>query len=1066
MRTALQCEPLRAFRVTEDPPSTLPFILRRSFQLSAFQVLMLGVGAWLVIGVFTGFDALAGMAGNQTWLAYLLFTLLLMPTVLSHIELRQGIRRTGGSYRLLQSLERPVVTYLAGWTVLIGWAGLSGAVAWSFAGQVSRVVAALTPMRLERLPLALGFVAIFGLLSATGRRPAWTLGIRFAALAGLALLAQVIVLARNRPVVVQVGPELDLFAAVAALGAAAWVLELLAERQPRGQVLQATLPGWLLGPALAALLAFVGSRTLARGMHLEAIGELAFPGIGGVASLSVGATATLLLWYPLSLIMLRQLQTIGSDGVLPDWLRRPSPKRGHPTRLSVLQAVLTALAVGLASVQGADQMQVLLNLGAASFLTLHLGVNVASMLLGNQIRASPGRLHLPLFPLVPATGAAINFLLILVLPNWSRAAILIWLALGLLAFWQGGRARMTAAQLGVTVFQQRPDVRSQYPVMIPVANPETASALVALGGMIARDRGGHLLLLQVIKVADHLPLDSGRQQARHQLDLMKRLLGEAEALGVQVEAITRLSRSVPQGILDSVAEESAKMVIMGSPVRPQLGSSGFGPIVDGVLEGAACEVGVLIGDGTESPRRVVVPVSTEVEGEEAARLALAMTEPAGGQVSLIHIVQPGQPTRTGEQLLSKVAARVNGGDRLEGRVFEAGSALDGILKACSEADLVILGAADQGLLDEEQFGRLPIQVAMRLEAPMLLIRSQATLPAFVARRAWRSFADLFPTLNREEQMAIFRRMREAVRPNVNYFVLITLSAVIATLGLLLNSPAVVIGAMLVAPLMTPLVGAAVGIAFGDTQTLRNGIAATLQGMLAAIFIAILVTALVPAADVSGEVLARTQPTLIDLFVALASGMAGAYAIARKEVGEALPGVAIAAALLPPLASIGIGLALGQASIAGGALLLFTTNLVAIIFASALVFLLLGIRPPRVKERELRLRQGLVISVLTLLLVSIPLGYFLWRTVERDAAEGRAREIVEQTAQRWQAVRVVDLEIRAGNDQMVVSGIVYSPTQIERAQIADLKRELEAAVGRRVELELFGVAGSDLLLPGE
>jgi amino acid transporter len=92
--------------VTEDPPSTLPFILRRSFQLSSFQVVLLGVGAWLLIGVFGGFDAIAAIAGIQSWLAYALFTLLLLPTVLSHVELRQGIRRTGGSYRLLQSLAK------------------------------------------------------------------------------------------------------------------------------------------------------------------------------------------------------------------------------------------------------------------------------------------------------------------------------------------------------------------------------------------------------------------------------------------------------------------------------------------------------------------------------------------------------------------------------------------------------------------------------------------------------------------------------------------------------------------------------------------------------------------------------------------------------------------------------------------------------------------------------------------------------------------------------------------------------------------------------------------------
>jgi uncharacterized membrane protein len=208
-------------------------------------------------------------------------------------------------------------------------------------------------------------------------------------------------------------------------------------------------------------------------------------------------------------------------------------------------------------------------------------------------------------------------------------------------------------------------------------------------------------------------------------------------------------------------------------------------------------------------------------------------------------------------------------------------------------------------------------------------------------------------------------------------------------------------------------------------------------------------------------LARTQPTLIDLFVALASGMAGAYAIARKEVGEALPGVAIAAALLPPLASVGIGLALGEASIAGGALLLFTTNLVAIIFASSIVFLLLGVRPPRVEERELRLRQGLVISVMTLGLVSLPLGFFLWRTVERDRIARNARDIVEGSIAEWGEVRLVDFDVAQAAERVTVSGTLFAESDVSESAIEQLERELELALSRSVRLDLFAVTGARL-----
>ncbi len=1053
------------------PASPLPIALRRSYQLNALEVFLLGIGAWLLIGVFGGFDPVAMLAGGQTGLAYLLFAVLILPTILAHIELRQWIRESGGTYRLLQRVERPAVTFLAGWAYLLAWASLSGLIAWSFASQLAPILSDLALVDIGRLPLLLGFVLLFAVLNASGRRPAWSLGLRFAGLVALSLLVLLLALGRQ---LISISDGLEplaqrgnLFTAIASLGGGLWVLELLAERRRPGQVSRAAVLGTLAGPLLIAALGGVGARIASDGLNLQALGEQAFPAFGGYVILGIGALAILLLWHGLSLIMLRQLQSLGSDGVLPGWLLKGSPRRGNPTRLSIFQAALTLVA--LIAVQGFFPdppigALALSGLAAAAFLLLHLGANLASIVMGRGKPANTSAFRLPLFPLFPAAGAGICFLLLQALPTWTRALLIGWLFLGALAYWQGGRKRMHDAQLGITVFQdliRHSRIDTDYPVVVPIANPDTASGLVALGAAIAGERGGHLVLLQVILVPEHLSLDRGRFEARKRLDLLERLIAEAEGYGVPVEGVTRLSRSITQGILDTVAEESARMVVMGSNVRPQTGSSGFGGIVDEILESAACEVAVARGDGDLACKRIIVPISEREEGTEAARLALAIAASGDGKVSLIHVARMEDGDAgllAGQIILDAVAKDLEGADRFSTEVIAAGSPLEGILRASQGADLILLGASEQGLLDEEHFGRLPLQLAMRSEVPLLLMRSQEALPTYVARRAWRSVADLLPTLTGEEQMAVFRRLRLAARPNVNYFVLITLSAVIASLGLLLDSPAVVIGAMLVAPLMSPIVAAAVGISFGDTHTLRDSFAATLQGMLVAVFIAIIMALIVPGAEATPEVLARAEPTLIDLIIALASGMAGAYAIARKEVGEALPGVAIAAALLPPLASVGIGIALADASIAGGALLLFITNLIAIVFAASLVFLLLGMRPPRVEERELRLRQGLVISVLSLLVVSIPLAFFLWRTVQRESIESRAREYVEQRVEAWGAVGLDDFMVSQSRDTLSLTGTVYAQEPIDESEMIALERELAHELGQQVSIELFVLYG--------
>jgi len=182
--------------------------------------------------------------------------------------------------------------------------------------------------------------------------------------------------------------------------------------------------------------------------------------------------------------------------------------------------------------------------------------------------------------------------------------------------------------------------------------------------------------------------------------------------------------------------------------------------------------------------------------------------------------------------------------------------------------------------------------------------------------------------------------------NVNYWLELLLSAGIATLGLVLNSPAVVIGAMLVSPLMGPLIAAGLAFAAAD---LYLGIKSGLQlamSLAASVLFAALIVWVLPLDTPTPEIQARTQPNLLDLGVALFSGLAGSLLVSRSRStggggAAALPGVAIAVALMPPLCVIGFGLGAGFVwSIMYGASLLFLTNLAAIVFSGFMVFALL------------------------------------------------------------------------------------------------------------------------------
>lgn len=178
-------------------------------------------------------------------------------------------------------------------------------------------------------------------------------------------------------------------------------------------------------------------------------------------------------------------------------------------------------------------------------------------------------------------------------------------------------------------------------------------------------------------------------------------------------------------------------------------------------------------------------------------------------------------------------------------------------------------------------------------------------------------------------------------PRPLYYVLLLASGGIAAFGLLANSAAVVIGAMLVSPLMAPIFGIALALSRGDLRLLRHALVAEFGGVLLIVGFAFLLGLLPFALEVTPEMLARTKPTLLDLFVAALAGLAGGLAMVDERTSPALPGVAIATSLTPPLATSGLSLAFGALDGAWGAFLLFFANFLTILAVAAAIFILAG-----------------------------------------------------------------------------------------------------------------------------
>lgn len=285
-----------------------------------------------------------------------------------------------------------------------------------------------------------------------------------------------------------------------------------------------------------------------------------------------------------------------------------------------------------------------------------------------------------------------------------------------------------------------------------------------------------------------------------------------------------------------------------------------------------------------------------------------------------------------------------------------------------------------------------------------------------------------------------------------FAILIVLSTMIATFGLLADSVAVVIGAMLVAPLMTPIMGTAVSLTLTEPERLAASARTVAGGAAGAIavgwFISLIASGGITASNMPGEVLGRTAPGLLDLGIAIAAGLAGGYLLVDNKAAASAAGVAIAVALVPPLAVVGVCLQLGAFSLAAGALLLFSTNFVAIVLSASGMILASRTMPRgflRLRFRQLRL--GFALVVLAVVAVSIPLGIHTTRVIEEE----RFDRLVAQSVDEWDPrAAILGLETQRGEVWTVEMQIAAPSDRGPTWQLADtITRE----TGRPVDLSV-------------
>ena len=275
---------------------------------------------------------------------------------------------------------------------------------------------------------------------------------------------------------------------------------------------------------------------------------------------------------------------------------------------------------------------------------------------------------------------------------------------------------------------------------------------------------------------------------------------------------------------------------------------------------------------------------------------------------------------------------------------------------------------------------------------------------------------LFHIFNLEEGKADDDTVIEDIKRGVsfrgtNLWILIC-AIFIASIGLNMNSAAVVIGAMLISPLMGPIMGVGLGIGIFDLQLIRR----SLLNLGTAVFISVLTSTvyfiITPLDDAQTEILARTTPTLWDVLIALFGGFAGIIASSRQDKSNAIPGVAIATALMPPLCTAGYGIATGQWAFFMGAFYLFSINSVFITFSTVLIVKFLRYRPKQYVDARTEYRVRIWVGLLVIATM-IPSIFIAYKVVQKSFFERNARTFLEE-------------EMNSQRTQIISQQLIYKP----------------------------------------
>lgn len=314
----------------------------------------------------------------------------------------------------------------------------------------------------------------------------------------------------------------------------------------------------------------------------------------------------------------------------------------------------------------------------------------------------------------------------------------------------------------------------------------------------------------------------------------------------------------------------------------------------------------------------------------------------------------------------------------------------------------------------------------------------------------------------QRQQEVLSQIKEHAKNDLDFYVLLILATIIITLGLIINSGAVVIGGMLIAPLVWPILIVALSIIRGSTRMMQNSIWTLIKATVIIFLVSFIIGVVSPYTEFGTEILSRTQPTIFELLIALTAGFVGAFIMAYPGLGSAIAGVVVAAALVPPICVTGLSAAQWNLDYFGGSLLLFISNLIATILAATFMFWLARFRPIQTEEAKEKVKRSILWTIIFLIVLIIPLVIITGNIVRTNITKATVKEVITLNVP---GSKVTDMRIISIEDSWYIDATIRAPRNLSSYQVDTLTnlltKRLEKSVNLKIEVIQTLEAGKEV-----